>query len=168
MDARSPSFSCSGERRRGAAWSAVIGRRLLPGPRPWGVCYLNDGAKAGPAPVGRLHYGIERPSLPTRPVPRPWRVPRRRGRRPGAKPGSVEGSGPRLGQLRLCMSGFAGPERGMRLLVSRLPSSSSSCAVALDNSSTFSLAVPFPLQPLFLKKCSERSEKSRVEAAKTA
>lgn len=100
--------------------------------------------------------------------PRPWRVPRRRGRRPGAKPGSVEGSGPRLGQLRLCMSGFAGPERGMRLLVSRLPSSSSSCAVALDNSSTFSLAVPFPLQPLFLKKCSERSEKSRVEAAKTA
>lgn len=66
MDARSPSFSCSGERRSGAAWSAVIGRRLLPGPRPWGVCYLNDGAKAGPAPVGRLHYGIERPSLPTR------------------------------------------------------------------------------------------------------
>ena len=55
MDARSPSFSCSGERRSGAAWSAVIGRRLLPGPRPWGVCYLNDGAKAGakagPAPV---------------------------------------------------------------------------------------------------------------------
>ena len=70
MDARSPSFSCSGERRSGAAWSAVTGRRLLPGPHPWGVCYLNDGAKAGakagPAPVGRLHYGIERPSLPTR------------------------------------------------------------------------------------------------------
>lgn len=70
MDARSPSFSCSGERRSGAAWSAVIGRRLLPGPRPWGVCV--DGCArslhlhAGPAPVGRLHYGIERPSLPTR------------------------------------------------------------------------------------------------------
>ena len=78
-------------------------------------------------------------------------------------------AGPKSCQLRLAAGGASGMSEGCGLPFSR-PSSSPLIGILAGGNfpKLFSLAVPFPLQLLFSKKCSERCEKRSVEAAKTA